>query len=307
MRRRALGTGYWLLVTGLQACAATTSRPYYQPLPTAAVAEIELGIPEATRALAEAMAKDSITLSIIREKDGYIDSGWLDAGTLEHTGERPMGAGVVRVRAWVNPAKQFWSELSVEAAFRPMADPSRPERELDRPLPEEHPLQKRLSGVIQKLIVKYGDAEALKDFQLKTIRALKADSVAKRDTTKVDSIKVDSAKAKPDTVKAKPDTAKMKPDTSQRAGRTFPAAFASAGVNTSTDSENVRASAGCSAPTPTTWRVTSSPRSFLIEISTEYSHDSPTAGWRIVPCTLSAEKLGSSRSDTAAPEALDRR
>ena len=102
----------------------------------------------------------------------------------------------------MNPAKQFWSELSVEATFRPMADPSRPERELDRPLPEDHPLQKRLGGVIQKLIVQYGDAEALREFQLKTAQALKADS-ARADTARV---KPDSTKARPDTVKVKPDT-----------------------------------------------------------------------------------------------------
>ncbi|HEU5218130.1 MAG TPA: hypothetical protein VFU23_05690, partial [Gemmatimonadales bacterium] len=64
------------LGTLLLSCAATTTRPYYLPLPSSAVAEIELGIPEATRALAEGLAKDSIALSLIREKDGFIDSGW---------------------------------------------------------------------------------------------------------------------------------------------------------------------------------------------------------------------------------------
>ncbi len=192
---RRLVTGYWLLVT-VVGCAATTSRPYFDPLPSAAVAEIELSIASATRALAEAMARDSIALGNIKEKDGYLDSGWLDAATLEHTVARPLGAGVVRVRAWIKPAKQFWSELSVEATFRPIEDPSRPERELDAPLPEDHPLQKRLGALIQKLIVEFGDADALKDFQERTVKALKADSVAKADT-----------------LKAKPDTAKVKPDT----------------------------------------------------------------------------------------------
>ncbi len=191
-RRRRRVTGHWLLVTVL-GCAATTSRPYYPPLPTAALAEIELEIPEATRALAEAMAKDSIALSKIREADGFIDSGWLDARTLEHTGARPLGNDVVRVRAWINPAKQFWSELQVEATYRVMADPSRPERELDVPLPDDHPLQRKLAGVIRKLIEKYGDPESLK--------ALETPKSAT-------PIKPDTAKVKPDTtkVKTKPDT-----------------------------------------------------------------------------------------------------
>lgn len=182
-----------VLLAALLSCRATTSRPYYAPLPTAALAEVELEIPEATRVLAEAMARDSIALSFIREQDGYIDSGWLDARTLEHTTARPLGSDVVRVRAWINPAKQFWSELQVEATFRPMADPSRPERELDAALPDDHPLQRKLAGVIRKLIEQYGDAESLK-----ALEPPKPAPTAKPDTAKV----------KPDTVKAKPDTIK---------------------------------------------------------------------------------------------------
>src|SRR5262249_53904994 len=54
-----------------------------------------------------------------------------------------------------------------------------------------------------------------------------------------------------------------------------------------------RPSLGCNAPTPTTWRATSSPRSFLISTTTEYSHGSPDdSGWRIDPSILSGEKLG---------------
>ena len=187
-----------LLLTFLLSCRATTSRPYYPPLPTASVAEVELEIPEATRALAEAMAIDSIALLVIKEQDGFIDSGWLDVRTLERTSARPLGADVVRVRAWVNPSKQFWSELQVEATFRPMADPSRPERELDAQLPDDHPLQRRLAGVIRKLIEQYGDAEALKALEVKPVAPVKPDSAARPDTSKV----------KPDTLKAKPDTIK---------------------------------------------------------------------------------------------------
>jgi hypothetical protein len=155
---RSLG----ILLLLLASCRATTSRPSFVPLPSASSAEVELEIPAATRALAEALAKDSIALQTIKEEDGYLDSGWLDAATLEHTTRRPLGDGVVRVRGWVNPAKQFWSELVVEATYRPLADPSRPDRELDVALPPDHPLQRRLVGTLRKLIEAYGDAEALK-------------------------------------------------------------------------------------------------------------------------------------------------
>lgn len=189
-------------------CRATTARPYYQPLPTAAVAEVELSIPDATRALSETMARDSIALAIIKEKDGYIDSGWLDATTLEHTTARPLGTDVVRVRAWVNPSKDFWSELVVEASYRVMDDPSRPERELDRELPDDHPLQRRLAEVIRKMIEQYGDADALKAAAKATPVPLPAKPDSAR--AKPDSAK---SKARPDTLKAKIDTTKVKRDT----------------------------------------------------------------------------------------------
>jgi len=181
----------------LAGCRATTTRPSYEPLPQAATAEVELSIPEATRALAEALAVDSIALRRIREADGFIDSGWLDARTLEHTGARPLGAGVVRVRAWVNPGKPFWSELVVETSFRPTADPSSPERELDHALPEDHPLVQRVGGVLRKLIERHGDAEALK--ALATPKAAPKPAASRPDSIKPDSIKPDSIK--PDTLR----------------------------------------------------------------------------------------------------------
>ena len=170
----------------LTACRATTTRPSITPLPSATTAEVELSIPAATRALAERLAEDSVSLRTIRELDGYIDSGWLDAGTLERTSKRPPGGDVVRVRAWINPAKESWSELVVEATFRPWIDPSRPERELDVALPAEHPLQRRIAGSLRKLIEAHGDAAALK-------------ALAQPPKP---------APVKPDTTKVRPDTAK---------------------------------------------------------------------------------------------------
>lgn len=143
------------------ACRATTSRPAFVPVPAAATAEVELEIPEATRVLAEALARDSIPLAKIREADGYLDSDWLDARTLRRTGKRPLGRGVVRVRAWVNPSKPYWSELVVEATYRPMDDPSRPERELDQPLPVDDPLQRKIADVLRRLIEAHGNPETL--------------------------------------------------------------------------------------------------------------------------------------------------
>ena len=191
-----------LLLALVGSCRATTSRPTYVPLPSAAVAQVELDVPKATRALAETMAKDSIALSNIREEDGFIDSGWLDAKTLEHTGARPLGPDVVRVRAWISPDKMYWSQIVVEGTWRPLDDPSRPERELDVPLPDDHPLQKRLGGVIRKMIEQYGDKEALKALAQPAVKPGAKPGA-----------RPDSAAAKKDSLRVRKDTVKVKKDT----------------------------------------------------------------------------------------------
>ncbi len=183
------------MLTAFASCRATTSRPAFTPLPVAVTAQVELEIPDATRALSEALARDSIALRTIREADGYIDSGWLDSSTLEHTGARPLGLGVVRVRAWVNPDKPFWSELVVEATYRAMADPSRPERELDVALPEAHPLQRKIAEVLKGLVEQFGDAEALRALNPPVAVPIRPDT-GKKDSA---AAKVDSLRKKPDT------------------------------------------------------------------------------------------------------------
>lgn len=72
-----------------------------------------------------------------------------------------VGNNVVPVRARINRSKQPWSELPVETASRPMADPSRAERELDGQLPDDHSLQRKPAAVIRRLIDQYGDTESL--------------------------------------------------------------------------------------------------------------------------------------------------
>src|SRR6185437_14054064 len=64
------------------------------------------------------------------------------------------------------------------------------------------------------------------------------------------------------------------------------------GAYASTTNANVRSSPGEIAPTPTTWRVTSSPRSLRIEMTTAYSHGSPLLGGRIAPSTRSGDNVG---------------
>ena len=60
------------------------------------------------------------------------------------------------------------------------------------------------------------------------------------------------------------------------------------GGSTSTDIVKVRFSAACNAPTFTTWRVTSSPRSLRMAMITKYSSGCSFGGCRMIPSTRNA-------------------
>lgn len=147
----------------LSACFPTTTRPAFLPQPMAAIAEVHLGIPEATRALALALHTDSIPIRRTEPKDGWLESEWFDARTLQPTNSRRLGPDVVKVRAWIGPARSSdrtdkHSILTVETVYRPLADPSRSERDLEVQVPATHPVAGRVIGVTLAMARQYGGA-----------------------------------------------------------------------------------------------------------------------------------------------------
>jgi hypothetical protein len=147
----------WLAAaTALVACRPTTTRPPITPYPEAAGVEIRLRPIEATRRLAEAMQADTLPPRIVRVRDGYIETAWLDSATGRPTTRRPIGTGVVRLRAWADPGRPGNSVLTVETLYRPLADPSLPERELERQVPRTHPTALRVERVLEALLKRHG-------------------------------------------------------------------------------------------------------------------------------------------------------
>jgi hypothetical protein len=144
------------LAAAVAGCHPNTTRPSVVPLPEAALTEIRLLPQEATSRLAEAMVADSIPLARVHARDGYIESRWIDSATGRATLRRPIGTGVVRVRAWADPARPGNSMLTVETVYRPMADPSVPERELERQVPKTHPVAAKVEAELAALLKRYG-------------------------------------------------------------------------------------------------------------------------------------------------------
>lgn len=147
--RNALGAA--LLMVLVVSCKATTTRPYFPPVTGAPTTEIELGVKEATQALADVLKGDSLPVTRVAPRDGLVETEWFEVQSKQPTHARPLGPEVVRVRAWVNPSKPNHSRIILETVYRPLADPSLPVRDLDRQVPPDHPIGKRMTEVLTEL------------------------------------------------------------------------------------------------------------------------------------------------------------
>ena len=144
-------TALLALVLVLASCDPNTTRPRVVPFPEDATTEVRAKTPAATERLLAALAADSVPIKFSSTHDGYVETPWLSAETLRATDARPIGTDIVRIRGWVNPGKEGFSVIIVEGAYRQMADPSLPERELERPLPPGHPVQVRIDSLLARI------------------------------------------------------------------------------------------------------------------------------------------------------------
>jgi len=144
------------LTLAAAACQPATTRPAFGPFPEAPGSEIRLPVPEGTRRLAEVLKADSFPTQKVRLRDGYIETPWFLARTRQPTTQRPLGPDVVRIRAWADPARPGSTQLTVETLYRPRADPSLPERELERQVPRDHPVALRVEAALKRLIERFG-------------------------------------------------------------------------------------------------------------------------------------------------------
>lgn len=135
----------------LAACDPTTRRPTFLPRPEAATTELELAVPAATRALAEALEADSVPLARIVPRDGFVETPWLDAATMKPASRRPLGPSVVLLRGWVDPSRYGYSRLTVEVVYRAVVDPSLPVRETEAAVPYANPARARVRTLLGRL------------------------------------------------------------------------------------------------------------------------------------------------------------
>ena len=143
------------LLACLLACQPSTTRPSFGPLPMAAEAVVDLDVAKATTVLAEALKSDSIPVTRVEPRDGYLETGWFIAATGVPSTARPLGDSVVRVRGWVNAYGKERGSIHAETAVRMLANPALPPRELDRQASDSNPAAVRVARVLDAMARRY--------------------------------------------------------------------------------------------------------------------------------------------------------
>jgi hypothetical protein len=139
------------LTAVLAACSPFSQRPRLDPLPLSPSVEVKGKRPAVTEKTMQALQEDGLPLAHQTTIDAYAESKWLDSTTMQPTSRRPVGMDVVKLRTWIDPSRPGYSRVTIEPAYRPAADPSVPERELDRLVPETHPAWRRAQALLEKL------------------------------------------------------------------------------------------------------------------------------------------------------------
>ena len=187
--KRATWTAAVLLYA---ACSLSTSRPSFQPMPEARVGDLDVEVAEATERIARALTDAGLPVGRVSPQDGYLETPWFDAATGRPAGGRPLGLDMVRVRGWVTPSAHGSSEIKVEAVYRPVADPSRPARELERSVPYAHPVRVQVRTAFRAI----GARVSLEEPDAITLSERRAAARRPaRDTARADSLAADSVPA----------------------------------------------------------------------------------------------------------------
>lgn len=152
---RGHGKTAWALVLAaffptLAGCPATLGgvRPRIVPLPGSIVRTVDISADSATRALAAALALHHVPIAAVAPAEGYVESVWYDAaeGVPRSPDAGPM-ANIVKLRFFSDPTAGH-ARVVGEVVRRVIVDPSLPERELERIVPEGHPGRALLEMVL---------------------------------------------------------------------------------------------------------------------------------------------------------------
>jgi hypothetical protein len=138
----------WCVVRGawavglVAACTPATTRPSFAPLPEALHAVINARPEKVTREARDLLLADTLRVHFASLRDAWLET-------------EPF-AGTYRVRLWADPDVPGKARVTIEAIYRPLEDPSRTARDLERAAPLGSPGQLRAARLLAALEQKLG-------------------------------------------------------------------------------------------------------------------------------------------------------
>jgi hypothetical protein len=105
----------------LAGCTPASTRPSFVPFPDALHAVINAPPAQVVRQAQALLAADSIPVRFVSPRDAFLETGEF--------------AGTTTLRLWADPDVPGKSRVTIEAVYRPIEDPSRLRRDLERVAP----------------------------------------------------------------------------------------------------------------------------------------------------------------------------
>jgi hypothetical protein len=124
------------------ACTPVTVRPPFAPLPDALHAVINAPPARVTAFTDSLLRADTIGIRLASPRDAFLESNEF--------------AGTHRLRLWADPDVPGKSRVTIEAVYRPINDPSRSRRDLERAAPPGSPGLLRAEQLLAALKDKLG-------------------------------------------------------------------------------------------------------------------------------------------------------
>ena len=113
--------------------------------------ELEAPPDSVIRALASATRARGFSFRTVAPREGYLESDWLDLATRDTAQARAHRLDrAVKLRFFADPVAGK-TRLLAECVHRIMVDPSLPERELERMVPDGHPGRALLDSVLTRI------------------------------------------------------------------------------------------------------------------------------------------------------------
>ena len=132
-----------LALTVLGGCTPATTRPPFGPYPESLRAVINAPPAQVTRQAQALLAADSIPVRFASPRDAFLETAEF--------------AGTAKIRLWADPDVPGRARVTVEVVYRPVEDPSRTARDLERAAPAGSEGYRRAERLLAALKEKLGE------------------------------------------------------------------------------------------------------------------------------------------------------